>query len=357
MTLQFNYFLSKDLGYNRSQVLLISSVPRMWNEEGVNKVLAGKKVLQQSPLVESASLSLGSPAIQFNMGSDNVYSSGHMKEDGINAYVSFTDEDYAEVYGLTMMDGAYFNKAGGSLVSSSAVINESTQRATGVKVGDKIKLTQSGDQEFTVVGIVKDFNFESLHEPVKPVVLFHVRDTQVFRYFSLKLRPGNLTNAVQEIEKTWRQAFPDDAFLAIFADERVEQQYKTELKLRKGAALASALMIVIVMTGVFGLVALTVARRTKEIGIRKVLGGSASHILTLIAKEYVVVLLLACVLAIPLSAWFITQWLDAFSYHITLKGWMFASPVGGVLLLTLLIVVLRAMRAALTNPVRAIRYE
>ncbi|MEJ1240520.1 ABC transporter permease [Chryseolinea sp. T2] len=357
MTLQFNYFLSKDLGYDRSQVLLISSVPRMWNEEGLNKVLVGKEVLKHNSLVESASLSLGSPSIQFNMGSDNTYASGHAKEDGVNAYISFTDEDYAGVYGLTLIEGSYFNKSGGSHVPSSAVINESTQRALSVKVGDKIKLSQAGDQEFTVVGIVKDFNFESLHEPVKPVVLLHVRDAQVFRYFSLKLRPGNLTTAVQEIEKTWREAFPDDAFLAIFADERVEQQYKTELKLRRGAALASALMIVIVMTGVFGLVALTVARRTKEIGIRKVLGGSATHILTLIAKDYVVVLLLSCAVAMPLSIWFITRWLDAFSYHITLQAWMFAAPVVGVLLLTLLIVLMRTARAAMTNPVRAIRYE
>jgi len=356
MTLQFNYFLSKDLGYDRSQVLLISSVPRMWNEEGVNKVLAGKKVLQSNPLVESASLSLGSPAIQFNMGSDNTYPSGHAKEEGVNAYISVTDEDYAEVYGLTMVDGIYFNKAGGTHVPSSVVINESAQRALSLKVGDKIKLEQSGDQEFSVVGIVKDFHFESLHEPVKPAVLFNVRDSQIFRYFSLKLRRGNLADAVQEIEKSWRQAFPDDAFLAVFADERVGQQYKTELKLRKGAALASALMIVIVMTGVFGLVALTVARRTKEIGIRKVLGGSTTHILSLIAKEYVAMLLISCALAVPLSVWFVRYWLDAFTYHIDLKGWMFLLPVAGILLLTLLIVLSRAIRAATTNPVHAIRY-
>lgn len=357
MSLQFNYFMSKDLGYDRSEVLLISSVPRLWNQEGVNKVLAGKEVLKQNPAVEAVSLSLGSPAIQFNMGSDNTYASGHAAEDGVNAYVSITDEDFAKVYGLSLVDGKYFNAEGGAHVPMAAVINESAQRALSVKVGDKIKLTQSGDQEFSIVGIVKDFHFESLHEPVKPAVLFHVRDSQVFRYFSLKLRPGNLTAAVQEVEKSWRQAFPDDAFLAIFADERVQQQYKTELKLRKGAALASTLMITIVMTGVFGLVALTVARRTKEIGIRKVLGGSASHILALIAKEYVVVLILSCALAIPLSVWFITQWLDAFTYRISLQGWMFAAPVAGVLLLTLLIVLLRATRAAMSNPVRAIRYE
>lgn len=357
MTLQFNYFMSKDLGYDRTQVLLISSVPRMWNEEGLNKVLAGKKLLLQNSLVESASLSLGSPSIQFNMGSDNVYVSGHAETEGVNAYVSVTDEDFADVYGLRLADGTYFNKGSGAHIPSTVVINESAKRALSLKVGDKVKLTQSGDQKFSVTGIVNDFHFESLHEPVKPAILFNVHDSQIFRYFSLKLRPGNLSTAIQDVEKSWREAFPDDAFVAVFADERVQQQYKTELKLRKGASLASALMIIIVMTGVFGLVALTVARRTKEIGIRKVMGGSAAHILTLIAKEYVIILLASCALAIPLSIYFITQWLSAFSYHIPLQSWMFMTPVAGVLLLTTVIVVVRTVRAATTSPVRAIRQE
>jgi ABC-type antimicrobial peptide transport system permease subunit len=116
-------------------------------------------------------------------------------------------------------------------------------------------------------------------------------------------------------------------------------------------------MIVIVMTGVFGLVALAVARRTKEIGIRKVLGCSAAHILGLIAREYVIVLLISCTVAIPLSIWFLSQWLDSFAYHIPLQVWMFAAPIIIVLVLTLSVVVLRATRAATTNPVRAIRYE
>jgi putative ABC transport system permease protein len=252
MTLQFNYFVSKDLGYDRSQVLLISSVPRLWNADGINKVLAAKELLKRSPSIASASLSLGSPAIQFSMGSDNAYASGHNAQEGIKAIISVTDEDYAEVYELTLLEGAYFNQTGGAHLPSSVVINESLQRALSVRLGDKIKLTQSGDQEFTVAGIVRDFHFESLHEPVKPVAIFNVRDSQIFRYFSLKLRPGDLTAAVQEVEKAWRQAFPDDAFLAVFADERVQQQYRIELKLRKGASLASVLMIVIVMTGVFG---------------------------------------------------------------------------------------------------------
>ncbi|HTF19710.1 MAG TPA: ABC transporter permease [Chryseolinea sp.] len=357
MTLQFNFFLNKDLGYDRSQVLLITSVPRLWNEEGVARMESAKQILKSSPVIEAASFSLGSPAVQFNMGSDNIYPSGHSSEEAINAYLSFTDDDFAAVYGLKMKDGHYFNQDGGTHVPNNVVINESASRAVSLKVGDKLKMAQTGDQEYTVVGIVNDFHFESLHEPVKPAVLLHVRDGRVFRFFSLRLRAGNLPDAVQEVEKAWRQAFPDDAFMASFADDRVQQQYKTELKLRKGAALASGLMIIIVMTGVFGLVALAVARRTKEIGIRKVLGGSASHILALIAKEYVVVMSLSCIIAIPLSIWFITQWLNTFAYHITLQGWMFVAPVVAVLVLTLLIVLLRASRAALVNPVRAIRYE
>lgn len=357
ITLQFNYFLSKDLGYNRSQVMVITSVPRLWNAEGVAKMTAAKQVLKGSALVESATLSLGSPAVQFNMGTDNFHAAGRPAEQAVNAYISVADEDFAEVYGLKLKEGKYFNKDGGARMPNAVVINESASLAFSVGVGDRMRSVQAPDQEFTVVGIVEDFHFESMHEPVKPAVLYHVEDGMVFRFFSLKLRPGSAQEAMKEVERVWRQAVPDAAFAASFADDRVQQQYKTELKLRKGAALASALMMIIVMTGVFGMVALTVARRTKEIGIRKVLGGRAADILALIAREYVVMMAVACIVAIPLSLLFISRWLNTFAYHVSLQGWMFALPALTVLMFTLSIVVFRAFRAATIDPVRAIRYE
>lgn len=176
-----------------------------------------------------------------------------------------------------------------------------------------------GNQEYRVVGIIKDFNFETLHQLIRSVVIMHEREFISFRFFSVKLNPGDIAMRIQEIEHAWHQTFPDDAFVGSFVDERIQQRYKTELQLKKAATLASVLMLVIVITGVLGLVALSVARRTKEIGIRKVLGAMATEILKLFGREYAIVMTLSFAVAVPLSYVFINQWMNNFVYHVPLK--------------------------------------
>jgi putative ABC transport system permease protein len=291
------------------------------------------------------------------MGDDVVYRAGHSLEEGVSAAVTGTDEDFAKVYDMKIVQGKYFNEDGGSLTPFSVVINESAQKALSVQLNDNIKLQGSGDQEYKVVGVLKDFNFETLHEAIRPVVIFHSREFLSFRFYSIKLNPGDIAQRVQEIESAWHKAFPNDAFVSSFADERIQQRYKTELQLKKAATLASILMLVIVMTGVLGLVALSVAKRTKEIGIRKVLGASASQILGLIGREYAIVMALSFAIGIPLSYAFINQWLSTFAYHISLQWWMFALPPAFVFGMTLCIIAAQGIRAALANPVSSLKYE
>src|SRR5688500_12139369 len=236
-----------------------------------------KQELMRSTAISAVSLSTGSPSSQFNMGDDVVYRAGNSPEEGVSAAVTGTDEDFAKVYDMKIVQGKYFNEDGGSPTPFSVVINEAAQKALSVQLNDNIKLQGSGVQEYKVIGILKDFNFETLHEAIRPVVIFHSREFLSFRFYSIKLNLGDMAQRVQEIESAWHRAFPNDAFVSSFADARSQQRYKTELQLKKAATLASILMLVIVMTGVLGLVALSVAKRTKEIGIRKVLGASASQ--------------------------------------------------------------------------------
>jgi putative ABC transport system permease protein len=237
------------------------------------------------------------------------------------------------------------------------VINESAQKALSVEVNDIIKLQGSGEQEYRVVGVVKDFNFETLHQAIRPVVIMHSREFMSFRFYSVKLSPGDIGQRVREVESAWHTAFPNDAFVSSFADERIQQRYKTELQLKKAATLASVLMLIIVMTGVLGLVALSVAKRTKEIGIRKVLGASASQILKLIGREYAMVMGVSFAIGIPLSYAFINQWLDNFVYHISLEWWMFTLPPAFVFTVTVCIIIMQGIRAAFANPVTSLKYE
>lgn len=357
ISMQINYFLNKDLGFDRSQVLVATSVPRWWNAEGLARLESAKREMAASPSIESLSLSIGSPAMQLGMGSLKIRRAGQPPEEGVNAHYTAGDEDFARVYGISVVDGRFLVDDNGSVVPSGVVINESASKALSVGVGDQILMESTGDRQFPIVGVVADFHSESLHEPVKPVVIVHTREPLVFRFFSFKLRPGNLAESVAEVERAWRKALPEEAFMASFADERVEQQYRTELNLRRAATLGSALMLVIVLTGVLGLVALTVAKRTKEMGIRKVLGANTAHVLGLLAREYVIVLSVAIGIGIPVSYRFVSGWLDSFVYQVDVPWWMFVVPALAVFVLTLTVVAARGMKAAWANPAKSLRYE
>ena len=357
MSGQINYFLEKDLGYDKNSVLVVTSAPRLWTPEGFAKMETGKLELLRCPAIAAVSLSTGSPSSQFNMSDDVVYQAGHSPQQGVSAAVTGTDEDFATVYGMQILQGKYFNAIGESPDPFGVVINESAQKALSIQLNDNVKLQQGGDQEYRVIGIVKDFNFETLHEVIRPVVIMHSREFMSFRFYSIKLNPGDIATRVQEIERAWQNAFPDDAFVSSFADERIQQRYKTELQLKRAATLASVLMLLIVMTGVLGLVALTVAKRTKEIGIRKVLGASATQILRLIGREYAIVMAISFAIGIPLSYVFINQWLSTFVYHIPLQWWMFVLPPAFVFGITVCIIAVQGMGAALANPVRSLKYE
>jgi len=353
---QITYFMEADLGYDKSLVMIVSSVPRMWNEDGMNKMDAAKNEFLSSPKIKSASLSWGSPNYNFEPYSAKINITGHPLDQGTLTTITSADEDYANVYGLDIIDGKFFFGESEGFQTNRLVLNQSAQKALSVKVGDKVRI-QFSNNEFTVAGIVKDFNFESMHQAVKPVAFTHNRDFQAFRYFSFKLNPGSLVESVQAVEKIWKNVFPNDPFVYAFTEDRFAITYQTELQLKKASAIGSILILIIVLTGVLGLVSLNVAKRNKEIGIRKVLGASASNIMMLISREYIVLMAVASFVGIPLSYVFVSQWLDNFAYPINLKWWMFTVPISSLFLITIIMVSLQSLRAAMTDPVKSIKYE
>jgi putative ABC transport system permease protein len=211
--------------------------------------------------------------------------------------------------------------------------------------------------EFTVAGVVHDFHFESLHQAVKPVAIAHTKDLNSYRYFSFKMTPGNTTDAVAEIERLWKQVFPDDPLVYNFVDDRLGEMYKTETQLKNASSAAMILMMIIVMTGVLGLVSLSVTKRSREIAIRKVLGASAGNLVVMLSKEYVLVMTVAFLLGLPLSYFLITQWLEGFVYRIDLEWWMFALPVAILFLVTLALIGTQSLKTIFSNPVKAIKCE
>ena len=353
---QISYFMEADLGYDRSMVMVVSSVPRIWSEEGMNTMDVAKREFLSSLKIRAASLSWGSPNVNFSPYNAKINRAGQPIDGGVLTTLSPTDEDYASVYGMEVVAGKFLFDEGESRRPNQLVLNESAQKTLAVQVGDKVKM-EFTDNEFTIAGIVKDFNFESLHQPVKPVAFMHTRDFAAFRYFSFKLSPGNINESVQEVERLWKKIFPNDPFEYSFTDERLALAYKTELQLKKASVIGSVLILVIMLTGVLGLVSLSVAKRNKEIGIRKVLGASASNILVLVSREYAALMMISFIAGIPLSYLFGLQWLNNFAYHIDLAWWMFAGPVSFLFFITLFMVAAQSLKTAISNPVNALKYE
>lgn len=353
---QIAYFMEADLGYDRSRILIVSSVPRIWNDEGMSKMDAARREFLGSPKIRSASLSWGAPNFNFSPASSRITRADHPFEQGILTTITAADEAYDEVYSLKMAEGEFFYGKGDGYRPSQLVVNEIAQKALHLAIGDRVKI-EGRQEEFTVAGIVKDFKFQSMHEPIKPLAFLHPRDFRAFRYLSFKLEDGSLIESIQEVEKLWERIFSNEPFEYAFADERLTTIYKAELQLEKASAIGSALILVIVLTGVLGLVSLTLKKREKEMGIRKVLGATTPNILILISREYVILMLLSFIIGIPISYLFGLQWLSNFAYQTELTWWVIAAPTAFLFFLTVAVVVAQSLKTAISNPINALRYE
>ncbi|HEY9045876.1 MAG TPA: ABC transporter permease [Ohtaekwangia sp.] len=358
MTRQVSYFLDKDLGYDKSAIVTISSVPREWTPEGFSKMDAAKQKFMELSSVEAISLSWDIPNGNYGVAAE-IYPQGKQPDTAIGMPILSVDEDFKDTYKMTMKDGTFFHLKGQVQQPDDMVINEAAQKAMNVHVGDRLLIKGAEPMTFRVAGVVADFNYFSLHKEVKPLLFMNVRNNlfPAFRFFSVKLQSGNIAQSLAAVEKRWREIFPNDPFEYTFMDQNLEKLYKTEIKMKKAAGFATALMLLIVLLGVFGLASLNVTRRTREIGIRKVLGATIASVLILIAREFVWLIIAAFIVAIPVTYYFIDQWLSTFAYHISLQWWMFAVPGILVFFIALLVVSGQSLRAALSNPVDALKTE
>lgn len=353
---QVAYFLDKDLGYDKSAVLTVSSVPRRWTPEGVSAMEAAKQEFLTVPSVSNVSLSWEIPN-ENHANTQALYRQGGQEQEAVPMPLLMADEDFASTYQMTLTEGKFFFDKGETRRPAQLVLNESARMMLKVDVGDKIRMVNDTTTVYTVAGIIKDFNFFSLRQPIGPVAFIHTRDVMVFRYLSFKLNPGNLAASVAALHQKWNEIFPNDPFEYRFMDERLAMLYKTEHQLKKASAVATVLMLIIVLLGVLGLASLSVSKRTKEIGIRKVLGASVSNILTVLSKEYLKVMLISFVLALPAAYYLVDHWLNGFAYRITVLWWMLVMPGALVLLAAIVVVCVQSLKAALSSPVDTLRYE
>jgi putative ABC transport system permease protein len=353
---QVNYFFNKDLGYDKDQLLVITAFPKQWDSTGVAKMETIRDRMLTSSVVKDASVSFDIPERvspnQFAVNPEGVRNSQSVTVQAISV-----DEKYGSTFGLHLLDGTFFRDRTGGFVSGSVVINESAMEAFGWKTGAGKKINFPGGGSVQVVGVIKDFHLASMHEEIRPLILFHVKDNRAYRYLTVKLRPGNLAASIEQVRVKWKEISPSAPFDFSFMDDKLQSMYKSEVELKKAAGIASGLMLLIVLLGIFGVLTLALTRRLKEIAVRKVLGAEIYHILGLFIKQYSGLLLIANLIAWPLTYYYSNQWLQQYAYRINQPLGMYLMAGIFVAAIAFILIVLQCLKAATANPVTSLRSE
>jgi putative ABC transport system permease protein len=311
-----------------------------------------REQLLQKPFV--AAVSGSGYMLDGDQGSQPIIPEGATGEMPLTANIYGVKHDFLELLGVQLLQGRFFSEAFASDAREAIVINKSTAQMLGWQdpIGKRLRIGTLVDGR--VIGVAEDFHYASLHHEVAPLAIF-VADRVENVY--IKLRPGNLPAMLADIESAWRQIAPDQPFDVTFLDAHLQTLYESDRRFSNLVYAFSGLATFIACIGLFGLATYTSRQRTREIGIRKVLGAGVSSVVVLLSKEYIALVILANFVAWPLAWYAMNRWLQGFAYRIDL-GWMIFALAGGLaLLIALATVSLQTLKAALANPVDSLRCE
>ncbi len=345
---QFQYFMEKDLGYDKDLLIYMPVLGDIVDKGNYNGF---KNDLTQQPAIKGVTASSDIP-IQTVHATYGVDWDGK-DEDDKTLFHNFTvDTDYIETLGLEVVEGRGFSPDFPA-DSANYILNEEALKLTGLTdpIGKRFSM---GETEGTIVGIVKDFNFKSLHQKVEPLVL-HMRYGP--DYILAKVAPGNTSESLALLEQAWETHNPNYPFEYHFLNTAYEQLYQSEKRMSDIFDYFTFFTLFIACLGLIGLINHMIEKRTKEVSIRKILGASVSGILVLLSQEYVRLILIAFAIAIPVAHYFISDWLATFAYRVSVPWWVYVVPGLLVLLIVLLSVSAQTLRAARRNPVDSLRYE
>jgi len=352
---QIKYMQDQTLGVDINQTMVLNS-PNIIDSTYEDKFQVFKQQLLRFPEVVgvTASTSVPGAAPDWNAGGIRRLS---QRDDEANQYrIIMMDHDFIKSYGLEVIEGRPFS---GDVVNEkeSVLLNESASRLMGftkpeLAINDQIFFW--GDT-FKIVGVVKNYHQESLKKAYEPLIFRYERAPG--GYYSIKFNTKNVRESIARFEEEWKAMFPGNPFIHFFLDDHYNQQYQADQQFGQVFGIFSTLAIFIACLGLFGLSSLTAIQRTKEIGVRKVLGASVSSILGLVSKDYIILMLFAIVLAVPVAWWIMAGWLEGFASRIPLAWWIFVIPALVVMAIAILTVSIHTLKAARTNPVKSLRYE
>jgi len=350
---QMKYIQNKKLGYDKEQVLTIPNSYALGKNEQVYK-----QELLKDPRVVNATVSWYKPAGPSNNNNALAYAEGH--DNQIMKTVEYhVDEQYIPTLGMQMAAGRNFSAAFAT-DSLAMIINESAAKAFGwgtMNAIGKNVIRQNSERgtnvPFHIVGVVKDFNFRSLHEPITPLLM----TLQPEGGLIFKIKTTDVAGLLSTMKRQWNEFNTGEPFTYAFMDDLYNKTYSAEQKTGTILNIFSILTIFVACLGLFGLATYTAEQRTKEIGIRKVLGASVTQVTQMLSKEFLKLVLIASLIAFPAAWWAMNKWLQSFAYRINMSWWVLAIAGFIALLIALLTVSFQAIKAAVANPVKSLRTE
>jgi putative ABC transport system permease protein len=315
-----------------------------------------KNKLIQYPEVSAVCASTSIPGASPDWNAGGIRRLSQREDEQKQYRVIMMDHDFVGSYGLELLTGRSFS---GNVPNEqkNVMLNEAAARHMGFEnfedaIDDQINFW--GDT-FRIVGVLKNYRQESLKKDFEPLIFRY--NSAPGGFYSVKFNTADVKESMSRFENDWKEFFPGNPFNYFFLDDHYNKQYQADQQFGKVFGLFSALAIFIACLGLFGLSSLTAIQRTKEIGVRKVLGASVSSILTLISRDYLFLMSVAILFATPLTWWIMNNWLQEFASRISLTWWIFALPSLMVILVALLTVSIHTLKAAHTNPSKALRYE
>jgi ABC-type antimicrobial peptide transport system permease subunit len=350
---QVSYFFNKDIGYNKDQLLVLTAFPKQWDSAGVLRMAAIRNEIETVPGISSASLSFEVPD-RVPPNSINLFPPGSDQKTVVHAIVA--DENFAQTFGLQVKQGNFFRDYRGSSAKDQLVLNETAAKALGItSINQTVRMPDG--PVFTIAGIVHDFNYSSFQESIGPLVFLHMRDSPQYRYLTFKIGTQHIGQTITALREKWKALSPNAPFEYKFMDDRFGALYQSEIQLKKATQLATVLTLTIVFMGIFGILAFTLARRNKEIAVRKVLGADAGKIILLILKDYALLIVIANIIAWPLAWWATNQWLQNYTYRIEQNISTYLTVFGFLVLTIALFVTIKCYKVAHSNPIKSLRSE
>ena len=354
---QVHFSLNKELGYKRDAIVYFNAEWNIFSDEKDNRRFALLEKLKTIPEIEKISLAGSAPASNNTSTTTMKFAEGKKLTETM-VETKFADTGYFDLYKMKLVAGKNLQQ---SDTTKEFVINETYAKLLGfAKAGDAIGHFIERGFKVPVTGVISDFHTKSTHQPIKPLAYSSAINNSYT--FHLALRPRgkdgeSWKRALSKVEKLYKEIYPEDDFKYQFYDESISSFYKTEQNISRLLTWSAGLCIFISCLGLLGLVMYITNTRTKEIGVRKVLGASVVQIVSLLSKDFVALVLVAFLIALPLAWWAMNNWLQDFVYRTSLSWWVFAITGAGMILIAMLILSIRTIKSAIENPVKSLRTE